>query len=185
MTGCLSLWYSSTYLVDISLSLTSNNSVNRRSGFLALGFLEVTKGPCDIGLLSVNISGVENISASIIDLYCYWSSYLPGDLYNLLIFSIQICSYIALLLNDWYIPIVAICCFSRSDCNNPLRMTHCCSNYSISRVKSINLVNDFYLAQWYAWDDLPSIWKQIYYFPFGGSFNDVINAEELIWHRQE
>ena len=52
------------------LFLTSNNLVNRWSNFLELRFFTVTEGPGDIGLLSVNILGVETIYASRIALYC-------------------------------------------------------------------------------------------------------------------
>ena len=52
------------------LFLTSKTSVNIRSDFLALGFLTVTVSTCDIGLFSVNISGVDKIASSITALYC-------------------------------------------------------------------------------------------------------------------
>ena len=41
---------------------------------------------------------------------------------------------------------------------------------------------------WHNWlyrKDLPSSWKQIYYFQHGGSFNDVVDVQELIWNIQE
>ena len=38
------------------LFLTSNNLVNRRNDFLALGFLIVTEGPDYIGMFSVNLT---------------------------------------------------------------------------------------------------------------------------------
>ena len=50
--------------------LTSKNLVNRQRYFLALGFLTVTESLGDIGMLSVNTSGVDTIDALIIDLYC-------------------------------------------------------------------------------------------------------------------
>ena len=43
------------------LFLTSNNSVNWYSYFLALGFLRVADGPGDIGLLSINPSVMETM----------------------------------------------------------------------------------------------------------------------------
>ena len=42
---------------------TSKNSVNRRSGFIALHFLEIMVGIGDIGLLSVNLSLMETIDS--------------------------------------------------------------------------------------------------------------------------
>ena len=48
--------------------LTSNNLVNRRSDLFALGFLNVTEGTCNIGLLLIKLSVVETISASKIGL---------------------------------------------------------------------------------------------------------------------
>ena len=60
------LWFRSTTPVFF---LTYKTSVNRRIGFLALGFLTVIEGSGDIGLLSVNISVVETNAASIIALY--------------------------------------------------------------------------------------------------------------------
>ena len=71
-------------------------------------------------MLSVNPSGVEIISDSIMLFYCCWSSHFPEDLYNLLLFSIHLCSYISQLLNDCSTPMVNIFCFSCSDYNNPL-----------------------------------------------------------------
>ena len=103
--------------------------------------------------------------------------------YNILIFYIHICLYIALLLNYWSITIEIIWCFSRSDCNNPSIMTLFFSKYSISGIKSMILFNALDLEHWDAWSDFPSLWIQIYYFPDGGSFNDVVAVEELIWHR--
>ena len=74
--------------------------VNRHSDFLALGFLIGVDFMREIELLSVNPSGVETIAASRISLNCYWSSHLPACLYNVLLFSRHLCSYIALLLED-------------------------------------------------------------------------------------
>ena len=46
--------------------------VNRHSDFQAVGFLDVVDIMGDIGLLSVNPSGVETIAASIIFLNRRW-----------------------------------------------------------------------------------------------------------------
>ena len=79
--------------------LKSDYSKNGRSDFLALGFLTVTNGPGDIGLLSVNPSVVETMDTSIMALYCYLSSKFPAGFDKLLMFYRHLCSYIALLLN--------------------------------------------------------------------------------------
>ena len=47
---------------------------------------------------------------------------------SFLMLSRNLCWYKALPLNDWYTPIITICCFIHFDCNNPLRITHCFSN---------------------------------------------------------
>ena len=97
---------------------------------------------------------------SIIALYWFWLYHFPADAYNIFLFSRYICLYISLLLNDWSISIVIICCYSRSDWKKTLIMTHFCSNDSISIIKSITLVNALDLSHWYAWADFPSLWKQ-------------------------
>ena len=94
----------------------------------------------------------------------------PEDLYNFLIFSRHLCSYIAYLLNYWSTPIITICCFSNSDCNNPLIVTHYYSNYLISRIESITLVYAYDLEHCAAWELLPSILKHRYYFTGGRYF---------------
>ena len=43
-----------------------------------------------------------------------------------LIFSKHICSYSTLLIGDWSIPMLTICCLSWSHCNTPMIMTHDC-----------------------------------------------------------
>ena len=48
---------------------TSKTSVNRRSDFLAIQILMVIVVPSDIGLLFVNLSGLETIKDSIIALW--------------------------------------------------------------------------------------------------------------------
>ena len=78
--------------------------------------------------------------------------HFPEDVYSFLMFSRYLCSYIAQLLNDWSITMVNICCFSRSDYKNPLIITHFCSNYLISIIKSITLVNECDLENCAAWD---------------------------------
>ena len=75
--------------------------------------------------------------------------------------------------------------FSQSDCNNPLRMTHFCSNDSISRIKSITLVNACDLEHCVSWAVLPSIWKQRYYFTGGGSFWPGLWVLFLCWYCSE
>ena len=105
--------------------------VKRNSDFLAPGFLTGVGFMGDTGLLSVNLSGVETIAASIIYLNYCWLSHLPVCLYNLLIFWRKICSNIALLLKDWSIRIVFTWFLRLGDCNMTLTTTHCCSNVSI------------------------------------------------------
>ena len=48
------------------VGLTSNMFVNKQSDFLALGFLTGFYVICTLGLLSVTLSGVDSIAASII-----------------------------------------------------------------------------------------------------------------------
>ena len=62
-------------------------------------------------------------------------------------------------------------------------MTHCCSSDSISRNKSNTLVDARDLSHYAAWAYFLSIWKQRYSFPYGGSFDNDVEVEELIWHR--
>ena len=88
--------------------LTSNVSKNGWSDFLALGLFTVTDWIVDIGLFPVNTSGVDTIADKRMALYCCWSSHFPYYLNNFLILSGHICSYIALLLNDWSTPTVTI-----------------------------------------------------------------------------
>ena len=64
-------------------------------------------------------------------------------------------------------------------------MTHCCKNGSISRIKSIILVNERDLEHCAAWAVLPSIWKQRYYFMGGGSFWSGLWVLFLCWHCSE
>ena len=134
----------------------SNMVVKRYSDFLELGFLTGVGFMGDIVLLSVNTPRVETIASSRISLTCCWSSHSPAYLYNFLMFSRYLCSYIELFLKDRWIPIVCKWYFSRSDFNIPLSTTHCCSNVSIERTESITLVIVLDLIHLAAWSDLPS-----------------------------
>ena len=60
----------------------------------------MVEGPGDIGLLSVNLLGVDTIEASRIALNSSLLSHLPADVYIFLMFSRHLCSYIAQLLNN-------------------------------------------------------------------------------------
>ena len=59
--------------------------------------------------------------------------------------------------------------FSRFLWNKPFIMTHCCSNYAISIIKSIILVNARELEHSSEWVVSSSIWKKRYYFPGRGN----------------
>ena len=65
---------------------TSNSSENWLRDFLALGFFLVPYAPTAIGMFSIFPSVVETMASSKIDLYWCWSSHLPEDLYNFVIF---------------------------------------------------------------------------------------------------
>ena len=52
--------------------------VKRQSDFLALGLLTGVGVMGDLGLLSMNPSGVETTAASRISLSCCWLSHLPA-----------------------------------------------------------------------------------------------------------
>ena len=116
----------------------------------------------DMGLLLVNLSGVETIASSGISLNYRWSSHLPACWYNLLTFWRHMFKKISLLLNYWSIPIVFMWSLRICDCNMPLSTTHCCSNVSIERTQPTVLIIILYLTNLAAWEDLPSIWKHIY-----------------------
>ena len=64
------------------LFFTSKMLVKRHSDFLAFGFLTGVDIMVYTGMLSVNPSVVETISASRISLNCCWSSHLLDCLYN-------------------------------------------------------------------------------------------------------
>ena len=85
-------------------------------------------------------------------------------------FSRHLCSYKSLLLKYCSTPMVTICCFSRSNCNITLMMTHWFKKNSISRMKSITLVNAREAV-------FLSISKQRYHFPDWG--------ELFCWHYSE
>ena len=133
----------------------------------------------DIVLLSVNPSVVETIAASRMYFNCCWSSHLPACLYNLLMFSRHLCSYISLLLKDWWMPMVCTWYFSRSYCNIPFSTTHCCSNVYIDRTESITLVIILDLIHLAAWSDLPSFRKHIYFLPTGGNTVGMLEVNSL------
>ena len=99
-------------------------------------------------------------------------------------FSKNLCLLKALLLNYWSTPMVNTCFFSHYYVNNPLRMTHLCHNNIISKIESTTLVNTLYLVHFDAQAVLTSIWKQRYYVPYGGSFNDAVGVEWLNCHRR-
>ena len=80
-------------------------------------------------------------------------------MYNLLIFYRYMCSYIALLLNDRSTPMVKICCFSCSDWNIPLTITHLCLNKPIEGILSTTLVNALDLENCDTWEYIPSVWN--------------------------
>ena len=77
---------------------------------------------------------------------------------------------------------MTLCCSSSSDCNNPLIMTYCCSNDSISRIKANTLLNARDLAHCSVWELSPSIWKLRYYFLGGGSFWPGLWVVLLYWY---
>ena len=64
-------------------------------------------------------------------------------------------------------------------------MAHLCSNDSISRIESTNLINTRDLAYYAERSVFLLIFKNIYLFPGGVNFDDVVEVEELIWHRPE
>ena len=80
---------------------------------------------------------------------------------------------------------VTICCFSRSNFNNHLIMTHLCSNEWISRIKSITLFNARDFVNYESWALLPSVWKQRHYFMVGGSFWPSLLFMFLCWNWSE
>ena len=93
--------------------------------------------------------------------------------------------YLRFFITSWCFPDIYVhknCCyliigqplwqpwvFIFYDCNNPLIITHCCSNESKSNISLRTLINDIHLAHCAAWALSPSIWKHRYYFPGEGS----------------
>ena len=153
--------------------------VNIHSDFRALGFFVCVDVIGDIGLLSVNTSGLETIAASIISFCYFWFSHLPACLYTFLMFSRHLCSYIALLLKDRWIPMVCTWSCIRGVCNIPLSTTHCYSNVSIEITESTTLViilDSIHLA---AWSDLPSFRKHIYSLTTVGNIVGVLEVNVL------
>ena len=175
----LELRFSRSNSTVISFFVTSKMLVNRHGDFRGLGFLIGVDVMGDIWLLLVNPSGVEIIAASIISFNCCWSSKLPACLYNFLMFSRHLCSYIALLLKDGSIPMVCTWYFSRVYCNITLSTSHCCSNVSIERTRSITLVIILDLIHLAAWSDLPSFRKHIYSLLTGGNIVGVFKFNIL------
>ena len=82
-----------------TLIFISDTSENWRSHFISLGSLSDSDWSDDNICFSMNSSGVEPITYSIIALYYCWSSHLPADLYNFLVFPRHQCSYKALFIN--------------------------------------------------------------------------------------
>ena len=74
----LRLDFSATKLRFAVVGLTSNMFVNEYSDFLALGLLTGDDVICTLGLLSVNLSGVDSIAACRISLRFFCSSHLPA-----------------------------------------------------------------------------------------------------------
>ena len=108
-SGFFAVYLAAQNLWTVVFGLNFNVSKNWCSDFLALGFFTVTDFLSDIGLFSVNSLVVVTIDALIMELYCCWSLHFPEDLYNFLILSRHLCSYIALLLNGWSNTMVTIC----------------------------------------------------------------------------
>ena len=151
------------------LCWTSNMFVNKHSDFLALGFLDGDDVKCTLGLLSVTLSEVDGMAASIISLRFFLLSHLPECWYIFLMLFIHLCSKEDLVNDDWSIPIVFIWSSRRDDCNMHFITTHCFPNMLIDRMKSMALFNTLDLTHWAAQGDLLSTWKQKYYLPTRGN----------------
>ena len=67
----------------------------------------------------------------------------------------------------------------QNDCKIHLITTNCCSNVSIDRKESINLVIILDLIHLAAWAVLPSFWKHIYSLPTGGNTVFVCKFNKL------
>ena len=163
--GCIMIFLSCTKPTNRGIIFDIQCICKLTERFFALGFLVDTCELCVIGLLLVYTSGVETISASIIALYCSWSSHLPAVLYNFLVFSRNLRLYKALLLNYWSTPMATMYFISCSVCSNPLIIKYYCSNESKSNITFITLINALDIAHFVSWEIFPSIWKHIYSFP--------------------
>ena len=164
------------------LILMSNASEKWWSDFIALGFLKITDWLGDIVLLSVNPSLLETIADLIMSLYYFWSTHFPEDLYNFLMFSRHICSYITQLLNYWSTPMATICYFSCYDYNTPLIITYFCSTYSIEIIVSKTFFSTLDFENFFAWAVPSSLQKQRYSFPYGGGLWHVILVVIYHWY---
>ena len=115
---------------------------------------------------SVIPSVVETMDDSMMDIYCCWLLHFPEYFHNFLICSKHTCSYWALLLNYWSTPMVTIYCLPCSGFNTFLGMTNYCSNYPIEIMVSTTFIRTLYLEHCSYQAVVPSVWKQIYYFPY-------------------
>ena len=68
------------------LGLTPNSSEKCQNDFRVLCFFTIKDWLGGIGIFSVNLSGVDTTSVTIMSLFCCKSSHLPEDFYILLIF---------------------------------------------------------------------------------------------------
>ena len=116
------------------LFLTSKAFVNKRSDFLALGFLAVVWVICRLGMASAIYYGVETIAASRVYLNFCLSSHLPESWYMFFMLFKYFCSKEAMLRTKLSVPIVFMGYLRHSNCNTPLRASHCCSNVSMERI---------------------------------------------------
>ena len=124
------------------------------------------------------------------DLYWFWSSYFTECLYNFLINSKHLYSYIALLLNNWSNPMVTIFCFSCSDWNNSLISP-------MEIIVSKKFIRYLDLEHYVDWEVLTSdlkkdntfqiegfllcvTWVVIFFWQFIGSDTNIICPEKLL-----
>ena len=91
-------------------------------------------------------------------LYCCCSSRFPEYFYDFNIFQISFIHtlhfYLRISQFQWW-PFS-----SPYDCTNPFILTQCCSNVSISRTKSITLINSHDLEHCVVWVVFTTIWKK-------------------------
>ena len=134
-SGCLSFWFGRTYPKNSSL-IFDVQFFRKIDGVVFLNFLfcshRFTRWSWTV--FSKYIRSWYHLLFNNLILLLLIVSF-PEVLYNFLIFPIHLCSYKALLLNDWSNPMMIICYFSCSDWNNPLIITHWLSNYPISIIK--------------------------------------------------